>query len=519
MTYHGRPDREEDLTVYRGSDANAAGSGGGGRDDSPTTTYPTGTQRAPVPGDTLRDTSGGYASDGSASSPGYPRGDEYQESTYSPTPEARPRWAQQSQWQTGTPGKWLEPGPGDEGVSYAAGSRGTPETRKRSSVGLLPLLLVSLLSAALASGGTYLALQTSRDDSRPAAAIAPPSAQPAAVAGANGDTQPVTINEESAVTRAAAAASPAIVTITTGQAQGAEPFELPATGVGSGILYDSAGWILTNRHVVVGAERVRVELQDRRRFDGRIYGIDTLTDLAIVKIEGENLPVAEIGDSSGLKPGQLAVAIGSPLGTFTNSVTSGVVSALGRQIAVQDQETGQRRALRNLIQTDAPINPGNSGGALVDSSGRVIGVNTAVAGGAQGIGFAIPINIARPIMEQAVAGEKLSRPFIGINYEPIDPNVQVRERLPIDYGVWVGFPAEVGEQAGSPVVPRSPADRAGIRAGDIIMAINGERIDAQHPLDLLLTQHSPGDQLTLTVLRGGKTIEVPITLATRPAEQ
>ena len=258
---------------------------------------------------------------------------------------------------------------------------------------------------------------------------------------------------------------------------------------------------------------MRVDLQDGRRFTGRIYGIDTLTDLAIVTIEAPDLPVAAIGDSSQLKPGHLAVAIGSPLGTFTNSVTSGVISALARDITVNDSNSGLPRRLNNLIQTDAAINPGNSGGALVNSAGQVVGVNTAVAGEAQGIGFAIPINIAKPIMDQAVAGEKLTRPYIGINYVPIDPALKLERNLPIDYGVLVG-----GAANQAAVVPGSPADKAGIEEGDIITMIGGQRIDGTRPLDLILTTYRPGDALTLSVLRDGRTMEVRVTLAVRPAE-
>ena len=179
-----------------------------------------------------------------------------------------------------------------------------------------------------------------------------------------------------------------MVTITSrAGAQTTDPFSLPATGIGSGVIYNAVGWILTNRHVVCGADALTVKLLDGSEFTGHSYGTDSLTDLAIVKVDGKNLPAAKLGDSSALKPGQLSIAIGSPLGTFTNSVTSGVVSAMGRDIVVNDEcGTGGQKSLRNLIQTDAAINPGNSGGALVDSSGAVIGINTATAGNARGSG-------------------------------------------------------------------------------------------------------------------------------------
>ena len=199
-------------------------------------------------------------------------------------------------------------------------------------------------------------------------------------------------------------------------------YQLPATGTGSGILWDPRGWVLTNGHVVCGAGALTIKLADGREFIGSLYGLDSLTDLAIVKIDGTNLPYARFGDSTTLQPAQLAVAIGSPLGTTTNSVTSGVISALGRDMLVEDGcNVGQHMALRNLIETDATINPGNSGGALVISGGEVVGINTAVSTDGQGIGFAIPVNIAKPIMQQAIDGKVLSRPWIGVYYAQVTP--------------------------------------------------------------------------------------------------
>ena len=340
-------------------------------------------------------------------------------------------------------------------------------------------------------------------------------------AGSPGPAPAARTVELSAVTAAVDAVSPAVVTITTRAGDGAlvaaDPFALPATGVGSGIVYDASGLVLTSRHVVCDADALTVRLKDGRELAATTYGIDTLTDLAIVRIAGaDDLPVAPIGDSSGIRPGQVAIAIGSPLGTYTNSVTSGVVSATARELTVDDRcGSGMRRTLRGLIQTDAAINPGNSGGALVDIDGRVIGVNTAIEGGSEGIGFAIPIAIARPLMRQAAAGAPLTRPWIGIVHEPITPALADRAGLPVDHGVLVALPA--GE-AGSAVIPGSPAEAAGIRDGDIVLAIDGVRIDAAAPLDLLLTDHAAGDTLALDVLRGGETIVLRIVLGVRPAQ-
>ena len=422
--------------------------------------------------------------------------------SYSPPTEPRSQWAAPG-WAAQTPPHWFEPLPGQ-----------TPLRQRRRSSGLYVavLFLVALVASALGSSLTYGALVWSgRLSAQPAdvavASPTPPSSPAAA-------TPSSVINGPSAITAAAERVSPAVVTITVRAGEATDPFALPETGVGSGILYDSAGWVLTNRHVVADATQVTVELKDGRQLQGSVYGVDTLTDLAIVKIEGSDLPVAPIGDSADLKPGQTAIVIGSPLGTFTNSVTSGVISALGRQTVVTDPVTNERRRLRNLIQTDAAINPGNSGGPLVDINGSVVGVSTAFAEGAQGIFFAIPINIAKPIMRQAVAGVPLTRPWIGIIYVSLDRNLATENNLPVDYGAWLSADTGTGE---APVIAGSPAEEAGLKAGDIITSIDGRRIDAGQGLDDVLSLYEPGDQLNLSVLRAGETIQIGITLGTRPA--
>jgi S1-C subfamily serine protease len=308
------------------------------------------------------------------------------------------------------------------------------------------------------------------------------------------------------------------------------------------VIFDASGLVLTNHHVVSGnPSKLTVTLKDGRTLDASIYGIDTLTDLAIVKIEGASgLPTATIGDSSTIQVGQQAIAIGSPLGQFSDSVTSGIISALGRSI---DVEGGH---LDNLIQTDTAINPGNSGGPLLDASGNVVGINTAVAGNSQGIGFAIPINIARPLLAQASAGQALSRPWLGVRFETIDPTIKQAAGLPVDNGAWIpsadalarngaqGNGAQgnggqgqdpfaqgqdpFGQAAAQPaIVPGGPAEAAGLKAGDIITAVNGQTLDAQHPLDLVMSQLAPGQTAHLTVLRDGQTLTLDVTLGTRPS--
>ncbi len=428
-------------------------------------------------------------------------------SSYSPPTQSRPPWVADPGNPPRTPEYWFEPLPG------SGAPAGAPERRSRRGTALAGVFAAALLAAVLGSGGTFLALQaTGRLD--PAAAPPATAPSPTSPPAASTAATPIHVDEESAVTRAAEQVSPAVVTVTAREGEAADPFSLPERGVGSGVIFDSDGWVLTNRHVVDGATQVTVQLLDGRTTPGTVYGEDTLTDLAIVRLDEPDLPAAPIGDSATLKPGQLAIAIGSPLGTFTNSVTSGVISALGRDVPITDQGTGQARTLRNLIQTDAAINPGNSGGALVDSAGMIIGINTAVAGNAQGIGFAIPINIAKPIMRQAVAGEPLARPYMGISYRAIDRNIAEQFDLPIDYGAWVRSSSERVPA----VEPGSPAAEAGVEPDDIITAINGVRIDAANRLDDILSQYQPGDGLSLTVLRDGQTLQLTLTLTVRPAD-
>jgi S1-C subfamily serine protease len=422
---------------------------------------------------------------------------------FSPVPSPAPEW-QRAAWGAEarpTPEAWFEPA---AAAVPAAATQPVSQRRGGGAVGLV--LSASLVSAVLASGGTYLALSASGALDQPA----PPA--PTAL-GAQTSAKPPAVVGPSAIVDVAKRVSPAVVTIeSTGTSQSQIPLDIPQEGIGSGVIFDSNGWILTNKHVVAGSGALTVRLNDGRSFDGSIYGIDTLTDLAIVKVEATGLPTAPTGDSSALQAGQLAIAIGSPLGTYTNSVTSGIISALGRTIQV---DGGQ---INNLIQTDAAINPGNSGGPLLDASGNVIGINTAIAQGGEGIGFAIQINIARPIMQQALAGEQLARPWIGVRYQMIDLELKKAEDLPADTGAWISGGQDATGQTQDPVVSGSPADRAGIKDGDIIVSVEGMAIDATHPLDAVLTQFAPGKTVTIELLRDGQTVTVQLTLGTRPAD-
>lgn len=280
-----------------------------------------------------------------------------------------------------------------------------PASSSRSVSGrwLAGVLAISLLSASAASAATVGILAGIDGAVEPAAATSTFGGPPASSsAGA------VTISASDAVVAVAESASPAVVTVTTESAGrgGFGPFSVPSTGVGSGFVFDADGLILTNDHVIDGAtasDSITVTFQDGRELPATVVTTDTEHDLAVLKVDATGLPIIPIGDSAALKVGQLVVAIGSPLGTFTESVTSGILSATGRTIQVGSPTSRQASTMTGLLQTDAAINEGNSGGPLLDASGRAVGVNVAVATSAQGIGFAVPIDAAAAIMAEARA--------------------------------------------------------------------------------------------------------------------
>ena len=269
----------------------------------------------------------------------------------------------------------------------------TTRTSSARRGGIRTILAAGLLSATLASVGTT-ALVGGLRPATPAATANPVANANTAVTGTRSTTEDITA--------VVATARQSVVTITT---NGVSPRGLSAdqvpTGVGSGIILTANGYILTNRHVIEGSSSLTVALADGTEYPATLVKVSATTDLALVKIDATGLVAATIGDSSAIQVGQTAIAIGSPLGTFTETVTKGIISGLGRTITVRDEQTGRPTELTNLIQTDAAINPGNSGGPLLDASGAVVGVDTAVAGSAQGIGFAIPISAASDLISLA----------------------------------------------------------------------------------------------------------------------
>ena len=277
-----------------------------------------------------------------------------------------------------------------------------PVRRSRGGRGIGTVLSAALLSATLASGGTALVVS----QLMPAATPAPTQAAASAAPAPSAATTSTTTIETTDLTAIVASARESVVTITADgvSTNGFAPGQ-QTTGIGSGLILTSNGYILTNRHVVEGATTLSVQLLDGRTFPASVVKILSDNDLALVKVDATGLSAATIGDSTRIQVGETAIAIGSPLGTYTETVTRGIVSGLGREVTVGDEVTRQRTTLKNLIQTDAAINPGNSGGPLLDGKGAVIGINTAVATSAQGLGFAIPIGDASSLIAIATAGK------------------------------------------------------------------------------------------------------------------
>jgi len=284
------------------------------------------------------------------------------------------------------------------------------------------------------------------------------------------------------------------------------PFYEKVTGIGTGIIIRKDGYIVTNNHVVAGASKITVILFNGKELSGKLVGVDAESDLAVVRVEASGLPAADIGDSSKLRVGELAVAIGNPFG-LSHTVSAGVISALQRNIKATD-DSGQTYLYTNLIQTDAAINPGNSGGPLCNARGEVIGINTLIysrSGGYQGIGFAIPINDAMRIVEDLINKGRASHAYIGIFGDDASRYV---ERLP--EGVKEG--AIVVQ-----VIPGSPAEKAGLKRFDIIVEFNGKPIKSMEDLVGAVRMHDPGDKVKIVFYRDGKKHQVEIVLEEKPA--
>jgi S1-C subfamily serine protease len=382
--------------------------------------------------------------------------------------------------------------------------------QRKSGIGCWAVTLLVLLSlgvgtlgGAFAGGAVgYLAARQVRPT------ISTVSAPVAGSPIVKQETTQLTLETSSAVVQAVAKVKSAVVTVVnTQQAQRVMSFwgmqVIQPKSSGSGVIISQDGYILTNNHVIENQESLEVVFADGSKTSARLIGADPYADTAVIKVDGPVPSVAQLGDSSSLQPGETVIAIGSALGDFKNTVTVGVVSATGRSL-----DTGNGYSLEGLIQTDAAINHGNSGGPLVNLMGQVIAINTAIVRSdnstgdvAEGLGFAIPSNTVKSVADQIIAKGYVARPYLGIRYVAITPEVAGANGLSIDWGVYVK-----GVDSGS------PAERAGLRQGDIITAIGQDKISADLSYTNALLHHQPGEKVALAVWRNDKTLSVDVTL-------
>jgi 2-alkenal reductase len=362
-------------------------------------------------------------------------------------------------------------------------------------------VICGVIGGAMAGGlAGYYSMQSFKPapvivQATPIPVSANPTAAPAQVIN-------LTLKEDSAVIDAVRKVKPAVVTVIN-QLQSRRLGATP-TSSGSGVIVDSNGYIVTNNHVVEGQRSLQVIFADGSKADAKIVGTDAVADLAVIKVDVPVPAVAPFGDSNAVEPGQVAIAIGSPLGDFRGTVTVGVISALNRTVGQQ----------HDLIQTDAAINNGNSGGPLINTQGQVIGINTLVvrtssAGNvAEGLGFSIPSNMVKAITAQLVSTGTVERAYIGITYQQVDPQIASAMNLATTSGIVV-----------MTVEANGPAQKVGLQENDVILTIDGQQLDSDHSLTVLLFSRKVGDTVTLTVLRDGKQLQVKLVLAARPAGQ
>lgn len=339
-----------------------------------------------------------------------------------------------------------------------------------------------------------------------------PSVSPLSVISSKDDgNNEVTASEES-IAAVAKKVSPSVVSILSSSTQLSffnQPVEQQAAG--TGMIVSKDGYVLTNKHVVDGANTVTVILPDGKTYkEVKVLGTDPLNDIAFLKISGvSDLPAVTLGESKTVRIGQSVVAIGNALGQYQNTVTSGIISGTGRPVvAGSGGSASSTESLNDLIQTDAAINSGNSGGPLLNLKGQVIGINTAIAADAQGIGFSIPIGAAKGMLANLIKTGKFERPYLGIQYISITPEVKDQYNLPVASGDYV-FATE-----GPSVQSGGPADKAGIKNKDIIVKVNGYKVGSGASVATLVSEYQPGETITVTVLRGGKMIDLKVTLGT-----
>lgn len=353
---------------------------------------------------------------------------------------------------------------------------------------LAALLAAALLGGMLGGGVVYRTLSGSEPEATVSLPLDRSAAQPLAAPGS--------------IAEIAERIKPSVVNVVTELAPRNLFFETdPPQGAGTGIVIDASGYILTNSHVVDGARSIEVVFADGRKLVARVVGVDVRTDLAVLKVEGEGFVPAPLGDSDQLRVGDPVIAVGNALALPGGpTVTEGIVSALERTI-----DAPGNRLLENLIQTDAAINPGNSGGPLLDASGRVIGVNTAIAGGAQNVGFAIAITTARTVIEQLIQTGRVVRAFVGVSMIDVTPQVAAQNDLSVREGALIAR-----------VVPGSPAASAGVREGDVIVEFEGQATKTAREVTSVIGKHRPGDPVSLVVVRGEERLTIRLTLGEAP---
>lgn len=316
---------------------------------------------------------------------------------------------------------------------------------------------------------------------------------------------------ENAITKVVDKVAPSVVSIVTNTTRQTLFGASQGQAAGTGIILSKDGYILTNNHVVASATKIEVVATDGTTYDEvEVVGADPLNDISYLKIKNaKDLQPAELGDSSTLRIGQQVVAIGNALGQYQNTVSSGIISGKGRPITAGGEGGDSGESLTDLLQTDAAINPGNSGGPLLNYSGQVIGINTAVASNAEGIGFAIPVNATKGMLKGVLAGKGVQRSYLGLRYVEITAAVAKQYDLPVKKGAYVA-----ADKGGSAVIADSPAGKAGLQEKDIITKINDEEVGVSGGVSTLVGEYAPGDTVEVTYLRGGAEKRVKVTLAT-----
>lgn len=336
------------------------------------------------------------------------------------------------------------------------------------------------------------------------------------VTSVKNDGNLTTTSTEDAITKVVDTVSPSVVSIVTSTTTQTIFGAADQEAAGTGIIVSKDGYILTNHHVVSTASKAQIVMSDGTTYDNvAVVGSDPLNDIAYLKISGvDNLTPAELGDSSTTRVGQQVVAIGNALGQFQNTVSSGIISGKGRPLSASSEASGSdSESLTDLLQTDAAINPGNSGGPLLNYSGQVIGINTAVASDAEGIGFAIPINAAKGTLKSVLEGKGVQRAYLGVRYVEITASVAKQYDLPVKTGAYIA-----SSGSGSPIVAGGPAAQAGLQEKDIITKINGQTIGTAGGVSTLIGQYAPGDTIEITYLRNGSEKTTKVTLGAFQAD-